>query len=104
MNFKYNLSLFGFLFFVSLSFSQDKIITKLPDTITYWKINNKAGVDITETAFMNWNAGGANAISGLIKGNFTRSYEYKNLKWHNELIVRFGVNKQDGEPIRKTED
>lgn len=104
MNFKYSLSLFAILFFVNLSFSQDIIITKLPDTITHWKIHNKVGLDIAETAFKNWNAGGTNAISGLVKGNFTRSYHYQNLKWHNELIVRFGVNKQDGERIRKTED
>lgn len=104
MNCKHNFFIFSFLFLVSATFSQNKIITQLPDTISYWKNSNSVGLDIAETAFMNWNAGGTNAISGLVKGNFTRSYAYKNLKWNNELIVRFGVNKQDGISIRKTED
>lgn len=104
MNFKKTFLFFGLHFFISLVYSQDKIITQLPDTISNWGKHNKAGLDIAETAFMNWNAGGTNAISGLIKGNFTRSYNYRNLKWNNELIVRFGVNKQDGVSLRKTED
>ncbi|MFC4815697.1 DUF3078 domain-containing protein [Flavobacterium sp. GCM10023249] len=86
------------------SLAQDKITTKLPDSTTYWKKHNKVGFDISETAFMNWNAGGNNSISGLLKLNFIRKYEYENLKWHNELIVRYGVNKQDGTSLRKTDD
>ena len=92
------------LFTYYFSFAQDKIITQLPDSTSYWKKNNKVGFDISETAFMNWNAGGNNSISGLLKGNFTRTYDYENLKWHNELIVRYGVNKQDGVRLRKTDD
>jgi hypothetical protein len=53
---------------------------------------------------MNWSAGGNSSISGLLKGNFTRKYAYQNVKWQNELIIRYGVNKQDGIELRKTDD
>ncbi len=81
-----------------------KIVTKLPDTISHWKNKNTVGFDLSEIAFINWSAGGVSSISGLIKGNFTRVYTNGNVNWNNELIVRFGVNKQDGLRVRKTDD
>ena len=83
-------------------FSQ--IQTKKKDTITNWEQKNKVGLDISQIAFLNWNAGGNSSISGLLKGNFTRKYKNRNLKWLNELVIRYGVNKQDGIELRKTED
>jgi len=95
---------FLFCFSNSSLLAQEKIITQLPDTLSFWKKKNKVGFDISETAFMNWNAGGNNAISGLLKGNFTRKYARRHLKWHNELIVRYGISKQEGISARKTDD
>lgn len=86
------------------SFSQEVINTKLPDTVSYWTKKNKLGFDISQIAFVNWSAGGTNSISGLLKGNFFRAYAKKNKKWVNELIFRYGMNKQDGIDIRKTDD
>jgi hypothetical protein len=85
-------------------FPENLIKTKLPDTISYWKKNNRLGFDISEIAFVNWSAGGTSSISGLLKGNFSRIYAKKNRKWVNELIVRYGMNKQDGIELRKTDD
>jgi hypothetical protein len=91
-------------------FSQ-KIITtigapykKAPDTLSHWIKKNKIGFDISEIAFVNWNAGGTSSISGLLRGQFNRVYEKNNYNWTNELIVRYGLNKQDGIELRKTED
>jgi len=94
-----------FAFFFSQNvFSQSIIQTKLPDTISHWERKNSVGVDISQIAFMNWNAGGNSSVSGLLKGNFVRKYSNKNLRWLNELIIRYGVNKQDGVDLRKTDD
>ncbi len=71
---------------------------------TNWKSKNIVGFDLNDIVFINWNAGGVSSISGLAKGNFTRTYSEANQKWHNELIVRYGVNKQDGIEVRKTDD
>ena len=72
--------------------------------LTYWNKKNTLGFDISQIAFVNWNAGGASSISGLLKGNFYRNYSKGNLNWSNELIFRYGINKQQGENIRKTDD
>jgi hypothetical protein len=82
----------------------DSIATVKLDTISRWEKKNSVGFDLSEIAFVNWNAGGNSSISGLFKGNFTRKYTYQNFKWHNELIIRYGVNKQDGVELRKTDD
>jgi outer membrane protease len=53
---------------------------------------------------VNWNAGGNNSISGLIKGQFIRTYTKENIHWKNELIMRYGINKQESQEVRKTDD
>lgn len=102
--FKISSALFFFSVFQS-SFSQEIVIqTSIKDTTSYWKNSNIVGFDLSEIAFVNWSAGGNSSISGLLKGNFVRKYETENAKWLNELILRYGVNKQDGVEVRKTDD
>lgn len=95
--------IFAFFSFHNV-FSQVVIQTKLPDTITHWEGRNTIGFDISQIAFLNWNAGGNSSVSGLLKGNFVREYTTDNVKWVNELVVKYGVNKQDGIELRKTDD
>ncbi|TDE05158.1 DUF3078 domain-containing protein [Flavobacterium sandaracinum] len=72
--------------------------------LTYWSKKNSLGFDISEVAFINWSAGGTSSISGLFKGKFHRDYKRSNYNWSNELIFKYGLNKQDGIDLRKTED
>ncbi|MGX7667238.1 DUF3078 domain-containing protein [Flavobacterium pedocola] len=95
--------LFCVLFFQQ-GFSQDVVRTAVPDTIKYWESKNVVGLDLTQVSFVNWNAGGENSVSGILKGAFMRKYTKKRFLWHNELIARYGLNKQDGIPARKTDD
>lgn len=94
----------------SIAQSVDTIQSKKLDSATvkkvvsHWEKKNVVGFDLNEIAFVNWSAGGNSAISGLLKGTFTRKYEKGNVKWLNELIVRYGVSKQDGVELRKTDD
>lgn len=105
MNFFKGIAVALFSFVFQISFSQEVVIqTSIKDTTTYWKSSNIVGFDLSEIAFMNWSAGGNSSISGLLKGNFIRKYETENTKWLNELILRYGVNKQDGIELRKTDD
>jgi len=58
------------------SFSQPIQTVKdytLKDT-TYWVQKKIVGLDITQIAFLKWNAGGNSSISGLFKGDFSRKY------------------------------
>lgn len=106
-----------FLLFSICSFSQVKIITSLPDspsetitknqsndTITHWTNKNTLGVDISEIAFINWSAGGTSSITGLLRGHLKRDYKDNYQVWSNELIFRYGLNKQEGIELRKTDD
>lgn len=88
----------------SYSLEAQVIKTELPDTISNWEKVNKVGLDFTQITFVNWSAGGNNSISGLVKGQFIRNYKYENFKWSNELLMRYGVNKQEGQDLRKTDD
>lgn len=100
---KKNISLFGFLLLCQIGFTQI-IQTKLPDTTSHWKSKNKIGFDISQISFVNWNAGGNNSVSGLFKGNFKRDYTTSKINWKNEMIFRYGINKQEGQELRKTDD
>lgn len=83
--------------------SQNQIIpTKV--NLSLVETKNTVGLDVTQISFVNWNAGGNSSISGLLKGDFSRKLQDDNLKWFSELIVRYGVNKQDGVALRKTDD
>jgi hypothetical protein len=124
-------TLLSFLFLISLNcFSQETIIPELipittlvkvttyePLTValdiqptrsfiplSHWIKKNTLGFYISEIAFVNWSAGGTSSVSGLVKGDFSKVYTRENYKWSNELIVRYGLNKQDGIEVRKTDD
>jgi len=100
---KKNLTLF-LLFYSLFFYSQSIVTTRVNDTVTHWKSKNSIGIDLNEMAFMNWSAGGNSSVSGLLKGNFVRRYSDEKIKWNNELIIRYGVNMQDGLGLRKTDD
>lgn len=70
----------------------------------WWKNENSIAFDFNQIAFKNWNAGGVNSIAGLLKVNFTRTYESKNILWENEIRMRYGLNKQEDRELRKTDD
>lgn len=104
MKFTLKTVVFSVLFIFQNNISQSQIQTKLQDSISNWEKKNAVGFDISQIAFMNWSAGGNTSISGLLKGDFSRKYSNQNIKWLNELILRYGVNKQDGVELRKTDD
>jgi hypothetical protein len=125
MTFLTKLFALGFILFSLNSFSQIKIITSKadtvstlkpkdnsiaaiavvkPDSISRWTNKNILGIDISEIAFVNWSAGGTSAITGLIHGNLKRDYKDDTQVWSSELIFRYGLNKQQGIELRKTDD
>lgn len=71
---------------------------------SFWENENSFGINISEVAFVNWNAGGDNAVSGLGFLTFARKYKFSNFQWDNNLELRYGLNAQEGRKLRKTED
>jgi hypothetical protein len=72
--------------------------------LSYWTKINRFGLDLSEVAFVNWNSGGSNSISGLFNLDIKRIYELNNLRWYSEFIGQYGINSQENQRIRKTED
>ncbi len=78
--------------------------TKFAKNPIWWKNKNSIGLDVSEAAFINWNAGGNNSISGLLKVSLVRSYKKLHLLWNNEIFARYGLNSQQDQRLRKTDD
>lgn len=92
------------LLFLVSQINAQIVRTQFPDTLSYWSKENMLGLDISQITFVNWNAGGNNSVSGLLKGRFVRAYIKGNVNWRNELIARYGINKQEKQDVRKTDD
>ena len=73
-------------------------------SVAKWTQKNRAGLDISEVAFVNWNAGGSNSISALIGLASSLNYSYRNFYWNSNGVIRYGVNKQEEQKVRKTDD
>ena len=69
-----------------------------------WENGNVFNVNLNETAFVNWNAGGNSAVSVSANLRLFRYLTYKYLSWKNELRVGYGVNAQENTRLRKAED
>ncbi|WP_461533788.1 DUF3078 domain-containing protein [Sinomicrobium sp.] len=82
----------------------ESIVPPLPDPVSYWLKENELGIIMSQIAFSNWNAGGNNAISGISSAHFVRWYKRGNVSWNNELILKFGLNAQENQKLRKSDD
>jgi len=96
--------IFFLIAFIPVSRSQILITTSLADTIPRWESANVVGLDMNQIVFVNWNVGGNNSIAGIAKGAFTRKYTNGQSNWLNELIFKYGLNSQEGQELRKTDD
>jgi len=81
-------------------FSQDT------DTVKYWTKTGAFSINIAQSTFTNWAAGGQNsvALSGLAA--FSANYKKGRSAWDNNLTVGYGKMKQKGNEVEwvKTDD
>lgn len=96
------------LFIVSFQFAlaqPDSLFFKIENiNIPKWIFKNNASLLVNEVAFVNWNSGGSNSISALINYEGALKYRYKHLIWSSIVVTRYGVNKQEDQGLRKTDD
>ncbi|MEA1787600.1 DUF3078 domain-containing protein [Arenibacter sp. GZD96] len=71
---------------------------------SFWEKVNQIGVNMSEVAFVNWNAGGDNSITALGNMKFSRNYKFRYIQWDNLMDLRYGWNAQEGRVWRKTDD
>ena len=93
-----------FIFFQFANSQTDSTAVKAIDSLPKWEQKNRAGLDINEVTFVNWSAGGSNSISALLRFESGLNYSYGLLKWKNRALINYGLNKQQGQKLRKTSD
>jgi hypothetical protein len=54
---------------------------------SFWTKINRLGINMSEVAFVNWNAGGDNSVSALGNLRIERNYKFRYIKWDNFLKV-----------------
>ncbi|SIS37264.1 Protein of unknown function [Zobellia uliginosa] len=90
-----------------ISFKRTKALNKKPNRFrvpSFWTNINKLGANFNEVAFVNWNAGGNNSIAALGNARFERNYKFRYIQWDNYMEMRYGLNVQDEQKLRKTDD
>ena len=90
-----------------ISFNRTKPLTKKFKRFrvpSFWEKINEFDLQLSEAAFVNWNAGGDNAVSANAKLYFARNYKFRYFQYNNDLELRFGWNAQEGRQWRKTDD
>ncbi len=90
-----------------LTFKGTKPLTKRRKRFqapSFWTRENEFMLNLSEVAFVNWNAGGDNSVSALGGLKFERNYKFRYFQWDNSLVIRYGVNAQEGRKLRKTDD
>lgn len=90
-----------------ISFKSTKALNEKPNRFrvpSFWTNINKLGANFSQVAFVNWNAGGNNAISAIGNARFERNYKFRYIQWDNYLEMRYGLNAQEGQKPRKTDD
>ena len=85
----------------SLFFAEESVDKLLAPV---WTKKNTATLDFSEVAFVNWNSGGSNSISALLGVALSRNLKQDNFTWNNSIIARYGINKQQNQELRKTDD
>ena len=71
---------------------------------SFWDNKNDLELNLSEVAFVNWNAGGNNSVSAIGRVRFARNYKFRYIQWNNDLQLKFGWNAQEGRKWRKTDD
>lgn len=59
---------------------------------------------LNQSAFSNWLAGGTNNIGGNVGLNYDFNYKKGDLIWDNRLTLAYGLNKLQGDDVKKTDD
>ena len=73
-----------------------------------WKLKSLFGLNLTQSSFTNWAAGGRNNLSGLGFANLQANYKKDKIKWDNRLNFALGgiqyLDDVEGDMLQKTDD
>ncbi|MGO3181837.1 MAG: DUF3078 domain-containing protein [Aequorivita sp.] len=79
--------------------------TKKKDTVYLgWRTIKEVGLLLNQVSFTNWNSGGTNSISGIVSAKSSTTFKRENWFWNSDVNLKYGLNKQQDNGIKKTED
>lgn len=84
--------------------AESKLKTLVTDTVSGWKTGGITNVNFSQTALINWAAGGENsyAVNGLL--SLFANYKSGENAWDNSLDMGYGLLNQGKVGFRKTDD
>lgn len=71
---------------------------------TFWDFGGTLGLNLNQSSFTNWAAGGQNAISTTAITSLFLRHKGKKSSWDTSIDLAFGLLSQDGKPLIKTDD
>ncbi len=95
-----------FLFFVFL-FSSMVLQAQTADTTAIpepWKLSGSAALNMTQSSYSNWSAGGQNSVAGVASGGLVLDYAKNKWQWNTTLDLAYGLMVQDESGRSKTDD
>jgi hypothetical protein len=75
---------------------QAEAAAKLVKDSAGWAVHGSFSVTASSIMLQNWQAGGADVLSGASIFNVTPIYSGKNFNWVSNLVLAYGLNRQDG--------
>jgi hypothetical protein len=84
--------------------AEGKLKEQKADSLSGWKTGGIAGVNVAQTALVNWAAGGEGSFA--VNGIFSLFANYKKdkISWDNSFDLGYGVLKQGDIDYKKTDD
>ncbi len=74
------------------------------DTTSHWKLSGITGVNFSQSALVNWVAGGENSVATNFYLNGSLDYAKGPWAWDNDLILEYGIIYSDEYDWRKNAD
>ncbi len=71
---------------------------------TYWKVSGQASINFSQVSFSHWVGGGKNSVSGVGLFNINANYEKARIHWENSFRSGYGLLKEEGNEVTKTDD
>ncbi|NCU32090.1 MAG: DUF3078 domain-containing protein [Candidatus Moranbacteria bacterium] len=69
-----------------------------------WKTSGIASFTVNQASFSNWSAGGENSIATMALFKFFGDYTKDNFSINNSATFKYGLLKNESEPLKKSED
>ena len=74
------------------------------DSLKSWKTGGITSFNFTQVSLTNWAAGGKSSASGTVLLTTFANYKKDNVIWQNSVDLGYGIMKEEGDKIEKTDD